>query len=140
MCIAIIMTRQRLTLIQYYCVISVQMRSYFWSVSSCIQSKNCSQSCPRKCKKKNKKNMCIAIIMTRQRLTLIQCYCAISVQMQSYFWSVFSCIQSKFRKIRTRNNSALGHFSRRNHEMIIYNKTLYNRSRLVHHSSTYKIP
>ena len=138
MCIAIIMTRQRLTLIQYYCVISVQMGSYFWSVFSCIQSKNCSQSCPKKCKKK--KNMCIAIIMTRQRLTLIQCYWAISAQMRSYFWSVFSCIQSKFRKIRTRNNSVLGHFSRRNHEMVIYNKTLYNRSRLVHHSSIYKIP
>ena len=40
-------------------------------------------------KKKKKKNMCIAIIMTRQRLTLIQYYCMISVQMRSYFWSVF---------------------------------------------------
>ena len=40
-------------------------------------------------KKKKKKNMCIAIIMTRQRLTLIQYYCIISVQMRSYFWSVF---------------------------------------------------
>ena len=38
---------------------------------------------------KKKKNMCIAIIMTRQRLTLIQYYCMISVQMRSYFWSVF---------------------------------------------------
>ena len=43
-------------------------------------------------KKTIKKSMCIAIIMTRQRLTLIQYYCVISVQMGSYFWSVFSCI------------------------------------------------
>ena len=34
-----------------------------------------------------------------------------SVQIQSYFWSVFSCIQSEYRKIRTRNNSVFGHFS-----------------------------
>ena len=40
------------------------------------------------------------------------------VQIRSYFWSVFSCIRteygdlrSKSRKIRIRNNSALGHFS-----------------------------
>ena len=42
-----------------------------------------------KMQKKKQKNMCIAIIMTRQRLTLIQYYCMISVQMRSYFWSVF---------------------------------------------------
>ena len=35
-----------------------------------------------------------------------------SVQIRSYFWSVFSCIQSEYRKIRTRNNSVFGHFSR----------------------------
>ena len=40
------------------------------------------------------------------------------VQIRSYFWSVFSCIRtecgdlrSKSRKIRIRNNSAIGHFS-----------------------------
>ena len=35
-----------------------------------------------------------------------------SVQILSYFWSVFSCIQSECRKMQTRNNSVLGHFSR----------------------------
>ena len=48
-----------------------------------------------------------------------------SVQIRSYFWSVFSCIrteygdlrlnlriQYEYRKIRTRNNSVFGHFSR----------------------------
>ena len=35
-----------------------------------------------------------------------------SVQIRSYFWSVFSCIQTEYRKIRTRNNSVFGHFSR----------------------------
>ena len=47
-----------------------------------------------------------------------------SIQIRSYFWSVFSCIrieygdlrgnlriQSEYRKIRTRNNSVFGHFS-----------------------------
>ena len=28
-----------------------------------------------------------------------------------FFWSVFSCIQSEYRKIRTRKNSVYGHFS-----------------------------
>ena len=51
-----------------------------------------------------------------------------SVQIRSYFWFVFSCIRTEYgdlrstgikdtgkyeyRKIRTRNNSAFGHFSR----------------------------
>ena len=39
-------------------------------------------------------------------------HCMKSVQIRSYFWSVFSCIQSKYRKIQTRNNSVFGHFSR----------------------------
>ena len=45
-------------------------------------------------------------------------YCVKSDQIRSYFWSVFSCIrtkylrlQSEYRKIWTRNNSAFGHFS-----------------------------
>ena len=39
-------------------------------------------------------------------------HCVEIVQIRSYFWSVFSCIRDKYRKIRTRNNSILGHFSR----------------------------
>ena len=56
-------------------------------------------------------------------------HCVKSVQLRSYFWSVFSCIrreygdlrskspgnlriQSEYRKIQTRNNSVIGHFSR----------------------------
>ena len=39
-------------------------------------------------------------------------YCVKSVEMRSYFWSEFSCIQSECRKIWTRNNSVFGHFSR----------------------------
>ena len=34
------------------------------------------------------------------------------VQIRSYFWSAFFRIQSEYRKIRTRNNSVFGHFSR----------------------------
>ena len=37
--------------------------------------------------------------------TFIENYhCLKSVQIRSYFWSVFSCIQSEYRKIRIRNN------------------------------------
>ena len=46
-------------------------------------------------------------------------HCVKSVQIRSYFWSLFSVfglvnlrIQSGYRKIRTRNNSVFGHFSR----------------------------
>ena len=35
-----------------------------------------------------------------------------SVQIRSFFWSVFSCIQSEYRKIQTRKNSIIRHFSR----------------------------
>ena len=38
--------------------------------------------------------------------------CVRSVQIRSFFWSVLSCIQSKYRKIRTRINFAFGHFPR----------------------------
>ena len=41
---------------------------------------------------------------------LIWQHCMNSVQKQSYYWSVFSCTQSKHRKIRTRNYSVFGHF------------------------------
>ena len=34
-----------------------------------------------------------------------------SVKIQSVFWSVFSCIQTGYRKIRTRKNSVFGYFS-----------------------------
>ena len=39
-------------------------------------------------------------------------HCVKSVQIRSYFWSVFSFIQSEYRKIGTRNNFAFGHFLR----------------------------
>ena len=49
-------------------------------------------------------------------------HCVKSVLIRIYFWSVFSCIlteyrdlwsiQSKYKKIRTRNNCLFGHFSR----------------------------
>ena len=38
--------------------------------------------------------------------------CVKNIQIRRYFCSVFSCIQSEYRKIRTRNNSVFGHFSR----------------------------
>ena len=38
--------------------------------------------------------------------------CVKSVQIRSFFWSVFSCIQSEYRKIPTRKNCVFGLFSR----------------------------
>ena len=35
-------------------------------------------------------------------------HCVKSVQIRSCFWSVFYCIKSAYRKIRTRNNSVFG--------------------------------
>ena len=54
------------------------------------------------------------------REVLLKQHCVKSVQIRSYFWLVFSCIRieyvdllrSEYRKIRTRNNSVFGHFSR----------------------------
>ena len=37
--------------------------------------------------------------------------CVKSVQIRSFFWFVFSCIWTEYRKIRTRKNSVFGHFS-----------------------------
>ena len=38
--------------------------------------------------------------------------CVKSVQVRSFFWSVFSCIRTEYSKTRTRKNSVSGHFSR----------------------------
>ena len=38
-------------------------------------------------------------------------HCVKSVQIRSIFWSVFSCIRTEYKKIRTRKNFVLGHFS-----------------------------
>ena len=48
---------------------------------------------------------CVAIILPIM-------HCAQSVQIRSCFWPVFPCIRTEYRKIRTRNNSVFGHFSR----------------------------
>ena len=45
-------------------------------------------------------------------LFFIILHCVKSVQIRSYFWSAFSHIWTEYRKIRTRNNSVFGHFSR----------------------------
>ena len=54
--------------------------------------------------------------------------CEKSVQIRSYFWSVFSCIRTEYRKMRTRNNSVFGHFSR-NVRSLLYFLRKYESSR-----------
>ena len=44
--------------------------------------------------------------------SLFSVYCIKSAQSRSFFWSVFSCIHSEYRKIRTRKSSVFGQFSR----------------------------
>ena len=39
-------------------------------------------------------------------------HCMKSVQIRCFFWPVFSCIQSGYRKIQIRKSSVFGHFSR----------------------------
>ena len=38
-------------------------------------------------------------------------HCLRNIQIRSYFWSIFSCSQSTYRKKRTRKNSVFRHFS-----------------------------
>ena len=53
-------------------------------------------------------------------------HCVKSVPMRSFFWSVFSYIWTKYRKIRTRKNSVFGHFSRIEYSQVLRNN--YSRS------------
>ena len=39
-------------------------------------------------------------------------HCVKRVQIWSFFWSMLSCIRTEYKKIRTRKNSAFGHFPR----------------------------
>ena len=39
-------------------------------------------------------------------------HCLKSIQIRSFFWSLFSRIQTEYEKIRTRKNFVFGHFSR----------------------------
>ena len=65
------------------------------------------------------KPICLFIILNDDKR---YSHCVKSVQIRSCFWSVFYCvwteykeilrIQSKWGKMRTRNNSVFGHFSR----------------------------
>ena len=47
-------------------------------------------------------------------------YCVKSVQIRSFFWSVFNSIRAECGKIRTRKNSVFGHFSRSGMEETSY--------------------
>ena len=65
-----------------------------------------------------KYNHWVKIVQIRSYIWLVtwkimrNLHCVKCVQVWSYFWSVFPCIQSGYRKIRTRNNSVFGNFSR----------------------------
>ena len=52
-----------------------------------------------------------------------------TVQIRSYFWAVLSCIQSKYRKIRIRNNLVFGHFLRSGTYLLLFLNIPYSYSR-----------
>ena len=108
------------------CVKSVQIRSFFWSVFSCIRTEN------------GKKSVQIRSFSWSVFSCIRAEYGEKSVQIRSFFWSVFSCIrtengviygvnlciqfecrkirtrnriQSEYRKIRARKNAVFGHCS-----------------------------
>ena len=55
-------------------------------------------------------------------------HCVKSVQIRSYFGSVFFCIGTEYRKILTRYNSVFGHFSRSESvDLLIFTKEILNR-------------
>ena len=43
-------------------------------------------------------------------------HCVKSAQIRSYFWPLFFSTRTEYKKIRTRNNSVFGHFSRSAHQ------------------------
>ena len=55
---------------------------------------------------------CFSWDLEMSKQTKQDLHCMKSVQIRSYFWSVFSCIWTEYRGIRTENNSLFGHFSR----------------------------
>ena len=55
-----------------------------------------------------------------------QDHCAKNVQIRSFFWFVFSSIQSKYGKIRTRKNSVFGQFLRSECVLVLYTFNLFN--------------
>ena len=61
------------------------------------------------------KKICIFLKKLGYFLTysIFSVYCIKSAQSRSFFWPVFSCIQSEYRKIRTRKSFVFGQFSRR---------------------------
>ena len=45
------------------------------------------------------------------QLNICSCnHCVKSVQIRSFFWSVYFCIQTEYREMRTRENCIFGHF------------------------------
>ena len=56
---------------------------------------------------------CFWLRFLKSLLLLLQKLCCLkSVKIRSFFWSVFSCIRTEYRKLRARKTSVCGHFSR----------------------------
>ena len=56
--------------------------------------------------------MALHLEIRKHRHYTFKLHCMKSVQIRSFSWSVFYCIQFVYKKIRTRKKSIFGHFSR----------------------------
>ena len=62
------------------------------------------------------------------------------VQIRGYFWSVFSCIRTEYRKIRNKNNSVFGLFSRSVPGVdILWKLRVSTKFRAILHQEIYQI-
>ena len=66
------------------------------------------------------------INLTSDQNTVRKGHCVKSVQIRSLFWSVFSCIRTEHRKIRTRKNSVFGYFSHSGYYDPTFQKRIQN--------------
>ena len=76
----------------------------------------------------------LSIIIVQYMITAdqhVKIHCAKSVQIRSFFWSIFS----KYRKIRTEKNSVFGHFSRSEREAKALSESDDNIMYSLHQSS-----
>ena len=62
----------------------------------------------------------LTLKITLHKFSRCDTHCVKSVQIRSFFWSIFSRIRTEYGEIRTRKNSVFGHFSRSVNSCVIF--------------------
>ena len=98
--------------LKFQCKISLQIYEYFYGWQWRVLSKVFQGDA------KTFKNLAVSLLRfaLANQSYVYWLHCVKSVQIQSFFWSVFS----EYRKIKTRKKSAFGHFSRWVHLTGVY--------------------